>query len=150
MSTLRGERDGLHAAALWTTTLASVVLLGAAGERWYFSGYSRSQEASKARALDALVRVLPIAPVRRQLLLKDVKIFLRDVGQWSQATVAVRFVLPAVSAEGASFWIIRTAPISLRDFLWSKFRTGFVPVFVLTEGLTIVANEVLGVDPSSK
>ena len=29
------------------------------------------------------------------------------------ATVAVRFVFPAVSAEGAAFWIIRTAPISL-------------------------------------
>ena len=40
----------------------------------------------------------------------------------------VRFVFPAVSAEGAAFWIIRTAPISLRDFLWSKFWTGLVPV----------------------
>ena len=49
------------------------------------------------------------------------------------ATVAVRFVFPAVSAEGAAFWIIRTAPISLRDFLWSKFWTGLVPVLVLTE-----------------
>ena len=44
------------------------------------------------------------------------------------ATVSVRFVFPAVSAEGAAFWIIRTAPISLRDFLWSKFWTGLVPV----------------------
>ena len=40
------------------------------------------------------------------------------------ATVAVRFVFPAVSAEGAAFWIIRTSPITLRDFLWSKFWTG--------------------------
>ena len=40
------------------------------------------------------------------------------------ATVAVRFVFPAVSAEGAAFWIVRTSPISLRDFLWSKFWTG--------------------------
>ena len=56
------------------------------------------------------------------------------------STVCVRFVFPAVSAEGAAFWIIRTAPISLRAFLWSKFWTGLVPVFVLTEGLTIAAN----------
>ena len=47
------------------------------------------------------------------------------------ATVAVRFVFPAVSAEGAAFWIIRTAPIAPRDFLWSKFWTGLVPVFAL-------------------
>ena len=66
------------------------------------------------------------------------------------ATVAVRFVFPAVSAEGAAFWIIRTAPISLRDFLWSKFWTGLVPVLVLTEVLTIAANEFLGVDPRSR
>ena len=66
------------------------------------------------------------------------------------ATVAVRFVFPAVSAEGASFWIIRTSPISMRDFLWSKFWTGLVPVLVLTEVLTIAANEFLGVDPLLK
>ncbi|MBI3491764.1 MAG: hypothetical protein HY047_08295 [Acidobacteria bacterium] len=200
-STLRGERDLLHTAALWTTALASVVLLRVAGERWYFTGYSRSQEASKTRfnqlrMLDAGVRALPMSTVRRQLLIKDLKIFLRDVAQWSQlllllalvliylynfrvldldripylsafvkntygfvnlgmagfvmATVAVRFVFPAVSAEGAAFWIIRTAPISLRDFLWSKFWTGLVPVVVLTESLTIVANEFLGVGPFLK
>jgi ABC-2 type transport system permease protein len=66
------------------------------------------------------------------------------------ATVAVRFVFPAVSAEGAAFWIIRTAPISFKDFLWSKFWTGFVPVLLLTEMLTIAANEFLGIDPFLK
>jgi ABC-2 type transport system permease protein len=66
------------------------------------------------------------------------------------ATVAVRFVFPAVSAEGAAFWIIRTSPISLEDFLWSKFWTGLVPVLTLTEILTVAANEFLGVDPVLK
>jgi ABC-2 type transport system permease protein len=200
-ASLQGGRDLLHAAALWTTALASVVLLRAASERWYFSGYSRSQEAPKARfarfgALDAAVKALPLSPVRRQLLIKDLKIFLRDVSQWSQllllvalvllylynfrvldltripymsgflkniyafinlgmagfvmATVAVRFAFPAVSAEGASFWIIRTSPITLRDFLWSKFWTAFVPVLILTELLTVAANQFLGVDPFLK
>src|SRR5207244_8761138 len=65
-------------------------------------------------------------------------------------TVAVRFVFPMVSAEGAAFWIVRTSPISLRDFLWSKFWTGLLPVLVLTELLTIAANEFLGVDPVLK
>src|SRR5207245_5355371 len=57
------------------------------------------------------------------------------------ATVAVRFVFPAVSMEGAAFWIIRSSPIALRDFLWSKFWTGLVPVLVLTGGLAIAANQ---------
>jgi ABC-2 type transport system permease protein len=198
---LTGGRDLLHAASLWTTALASVVIVRAAADRWYFSGYSRSQEAPKARfthfrSLDVVVRALPLSIVRRQLLVKDLKIFLRDVGQWSQlllllalvlvylynfrvldlqripymsgflknvyafinlamagfvmATVAVRFVFPAVSSEGASFWIIRTAPITMRDFLWSKFWAGVVPVLALTELLTVVANEFLGVDPLLK
>jgi ABC-2 type transport system permease protein len=191
-ASLQGGRDWLHAGALWTTALASVVVLRAASERWYFSGFSRSQEAPKARftkfrALDIVASALPLSPVRRQLLVKDLKIFLRDVSQWSQlllllalvllylynfrvldlsripymsgflkniygfvnlgmagfvmATVAVRFAFPAVSAEGSSFWIIRTAPITLHDFLWSKFWTAFVPVLTLTEVLTVAANE---------
>ena len=200
-ASLKGGWDLVHAGALWTTALAFSVVLRAADERWHFAGYSRSQEAPKARftklrSLDLIVRVLPWSPVRRQLLVKDLKVFLRDVSQWSQlllllalvlvylynfrvldlqripymsgfikniyafvnlgmagfvlATVAVRFVFPAVSAEGAAFWIIRTSPISMHDFLWSKFWTGLVPVLVLTEGLTIAANELLGVDPLLK
>ena len=66
------------------------------------------------------------------------------------STVTVRFVFPAVSAEGAAFWIIRTAPISLKDFLWSKFWTGLVPVLVLTEILIVSGNNLLGVDPFLK
>jgi ABC-2 type transport system permease protein len=55
-----------------------------------------------------------------------------------------------VSAEGAAFWIIRTAPVSMRDFLWSKFWIGLVPVLALSETLTVTANELLGVDPFLK
>jgi ABC-2 type transport system permease protein len=200
-ASLLGGHDLAHSAALWTTALASIVAVGAASERWHFAGYSRSQEAPKARfthfrSLDVIAGMLPLSTVRRHLLIKDLKIFLRDVSQWSQlllllalvmlylynfsvldlervqfmsgfikniyafvnlgmagfvmATVAVRFVFPAVSAEGAAFWIIRTSPISLRDFLWSKFWTGLVPVLVLTEVLTVTANQFLGVEPLLK
>jgi len=200
-ASLRGGIDWLHFSALWTTAIAAVVVVRMANERWYFTGYSRAQEAPKARftqlrQLEAAVRLLPLSTVRRQLLIKDLKIFLRDVSQWSQllllmalvlvylynfrvldleripymtavvknlyafvnlamagfvmATVAVRFVFPAVSSEGAAFWIIRTSPVPLRDFLWSKFWTGLVPVLALTEILTVVGNEFLGVDPFVK
>ena len=200
-ASLKGRWDTLHASALWSTALTLCIGLCAADERWHFSGYSRSQEAPKARfahfrALDDVARVLPLSPVRKQLLLKDVKIFLRDVSQWSQllllfalmliylynfrvldlgripymsgfvknvyafvnlamagfvlATVAVRFVFPMVSAEGPAFWLIRKSPISMHDFLWSKFWTGLVPILFLTETLTIAANELLDVDPFLK
>lgn len=200
-ASLIGGQDWMHALALWSTAAAAVVLLGAASERWHFAGYSRSQESPKARftqfaLIERLIRALPWSAVRRHLLIKELKIFLRDVTQWSQllllvalmvvylynfsvldleripymsgflknvyafvnlgmaglvmATVAVRFVFPAVSSEGAAFWIIRTAPLSLHAYLWSKFWMALLPVFVLTELLTITANEFLAVDPLLK
>jgi ABC-2 type transport system permease protein len=198
---LRGGRDFLHLGALWTTAMAAIVAVRVASDRWYFAGFSKSQEASKTRftrlrSLDRIAAALPLSQSRRQLLIKDLKVFLRDVGQWSQlllllalvlvylynfrvldlsripymsgflknvyafinlalagfvmATIAVRFVFPAVSSEGAAFWIIRTSPISLKDFLWSKFWISLTPVVILTEALTIVANEFLDVDPFLK
>jgi ABC-2 type transport system permease protein len=198
---LQNGSDLMHIAALWSTAAAAVIAVGWAFERWHFTGFSKAQEARKARftqwrALDYLAGLLPLSQVRKHLLIKDLKVFLRDVSQWSQlllllalvlvylynfrvldleripymsgmlknmyaflnlamagfvmATVTVRFVFPAVSAEGAAFWIIRTAPISLRDFLWSKFWTGLVPVLVLTEILIVAGNNLLGVDPFLK
>ena len=195
---LQGRFNVLHMVSLWTTALALIALVAAASERWHFTGFSKAQEARKARftklaLLDRAARVLPISALHRHLLVKDLKLFLRDVSQWSQlllllalvlvylynfrvldldkipymsgmvknlyafvnlamaglvmATVCARFVFPAVSAEGAAFWIIRTAPISMRAFLWSKFWTGLLPVLVLTEGLTVAANYFLGIDP---
>jgi len=197
-ASLQGHLDALHMAALWTTACGLVVLVAAANERWHFTGFSKAQEARKRRftrfeMLTRAARLMPMSPIRRHILVKDLKIFLRDVSQWSQlllllalvlvylynfrvldldrnpymsgmiknvyafvnlamaglvmSTVCARFVFPAVSAEGAAFWIIRTAPVSLRAFLWSKFWTGFVPVFLLTELLTIAANHFLGVAP---
>ncbi|MEZ5287614.1 MAG: hypothetical protein R2712_22990 [Vicinamibacterales bacterium] len=200
-ASLQGGWDLVHGSALWSTALALIVVAAALFDRWHFAGFSKAQEARKARfvqwrLLDLVTAWLPLLPVRRQLLIKDLKVFLRDVSQWSQlllllalvlvylynfrvldleripsmsgflknvyaflnlgmagfvmATVAVRFVFPMVSAEGAAFWIIRTAPISLADFLWSKFWTGLVPVLVLSLGLTMAGNELLGVDPFLK
>jgi ABC-2 type transport system permease protein len=198
---LTGRIDTLHLGALWTSALALTVLARAAYGRAHFSGYSKAQEARKARftrlaLLEALAARLPVAPALRSLLIKDLKVFLRDTTQWSQlllllalvlvylynfrvldldrlpymsalvknayafvnlglasfvlAAVAVRFVFPAVSAEGPSFWLVRTAPVRMRCFLWGKFWTGLVPILALAEALTIVSNEFLGVDPFLK
>lgn len=195
---LHGRVDGLHLGALWTTALASLVAGRLLFGRFYFTGWSKAQEARKARFtrlrfLERLAAWLPAGPATRVLLLKDLKVFLRDTTQWSQlllllalglvylynfkaldltrllwmgpliknlyaflnlalasfvlAAVAVRFVFPAVSIEGPAFWIVRSAPVSLKDFLWSKFWTGFVPLLALTEALALTANGFLGVRP---
>ena len=193
---LQGGVDWLHLGALWTTALAFTVLARAAFGRLYFDGWSKAQEARKARltrlrGLEKVAARLPLGPMARNLLLKDLKVFLRDTTQWSQllllvalalvyvynfrvldldripymagvvknayafvnlamaafvlSAVAVRFVFPAVSAEGTAFWIVRTSPVTMRAFLWSKFWTGLIPILVMALGLTVVSNELLRV-----
>jgi ABC-2 type transport system permease protein len=195
---LMGRPDLLHLGALWTTALGLCVIAAMAYERFHFVGWSKAQEARKVRftrlsGVEWLARALPLSPGRRHLLLKDLKVFLRDTTQWSQllllmalvlvyvynfrvldldrfpqigtvvknayafvnlamagfvlSAVAVRFVFPAVSAEGPAFWVIRTSPVPMRQFLWSKFWTGLVPILLMTEALTIVSNQFLGADP---
>jgi len=63
------------------------------------------------------------------------------------ASVAIRFVFPAVSLEGASFWIIRSAPLSVRHFLWAKFWSSLLPLLVLSEILIVLSNTLLKVTP---
>ncbi len=61
------------------------------------------------------------------------------------SAVAVRFVFPAVSLEGESFWIIRSSPLPLKDFLWAKFWSSVLPLLVLSEVLIVVSNILLKV-----
>ncbi len=63
------------------------------------------------------------------------------------ASVAVRFVLPSISLEGRSFWIVKTAPLVLSRLWWSKFWVGLVPLLVLGEVLVLATNYYLRVMP---
>jgi ABC-2 type transport system permease protein len=198
---LMNRTGWLYLAALWTTALAATLMARMAYGLLYFEGFSKSQEARKARFsrlafIDRIAGWLPLSPSSRSLLLKDVKIFMRDSTQWSQllllmalvavylynfsvldldripymgrvvrnayafvnlamasfvlSSIAVRFVFPAVSMESTAFWILRSSPVSMSSFLWSKFTTGFVPVVFFATFLTVVANQMLGVHPFLK
>jgi len=63
------------------------------------------------------------------------------------ASVAVRFVFPAISLEGRSWWALRTAPIPLTSIWWGKFWIGFLPLAVLGEALIVITGRLLGVAP---
>ena len=176
---LPGRLDWLHAAALWTTR-PGPHRAGAPGLRPPLlrrleqgAGGAQGPLHAPARAGRACSPACPLRPELRSLLLKDLKVFLRDTTQWSQlllllalvlvylynfkvldleripymsgviknayafvnlamaafvlSAVAVRFVFPAVSAEGPAFWLVRSSPLSMRRFLWSKFWIGLPP-----------------------
>lgn len=63
------------------------------------------------------------------------------------SAVAVRFVFPAVSLEGQAFWIIRSSPLSLREFLWAKFWSSLLPLLILAEVLIVLSNALLKSTP---
>jgi ABC-2 type transport system permease protein len=138
---------------------------------------------------DFLLR--PLHGSTKAMMIKDVKVFLRDTRQWSQlillfalvvvylfnfkalplnkvpgisfyleniisflnvglagfvlSAVAVRFIYPAISLEGKSFWVIMSAPIELRRLIWSKFWTSLVPLLLLAEALIVLSNTFLHV-----
>lgn len=57
--------------------------------------------------------------------------------------LAARFVLPGVSLEGRTLWILRSSPMAIRELLWAKFWGGFIPLLVVAELLVVVSNTLL-------
>ncbi len=166
----------------------------------YREGYSKTQEASRAiisrsAAVQGLLDWLssPFHPSLKQILLKEVKTFIRDAGQWSQlfllaalmiiyvfnfrvlpldkipfdqfalknavcylnmglagfvlSALSARFVFPMTSLEGRNFWIIKSAPISMSRFLWSKFWLSWPCLLMISEALIMLTNHYLRVSP---
>lgn len=188
-------------AALWGAT-AVVIVAGALLHRsLYAQGFSKAQEGAGQggttthgglsgvhRFTYAVLR--PIGVRRRELVLKEVRVFFRDTTQWSQllllgvlvvlyvfnvkflpltgagvtfflrnvipffnmilagfvlASIAARFVLPGVSLEGRTLWLLRSSPLEVRDVLWAKYWVGTLPLLVLAISIVTVTNTLLQV-----
>jgi ABC-2 type transport system permease protein len=61
------------------------------------------------------------------------------------ASIAARFIFPAVSLEGRQMWLLRSSPLDLRALLWSKYWVGTIPLLVLALLLTGLTNVLLDV-----
>jgi len=59
------------------------------------------------------------------------------------SAVAARFVFPAVSLEREAVWLIKTSPVTARQFLLSKYLTYLFPLLILAEILVVVSNRFL-------
>ncbi len=62
------------------------------------------------------------------------------------AAIAARFIFPAVSLEGRTLWLLRSAPLDMRTLLWSKYWVGVLPLLLLALALTFGTNLILRVD----
>lgn len=63
------------------------------------------------------------------------------------SAIAARFVLPGVSLEGPTLWLLRSSPLRTRDLVWSKYWVGTVPLVVMAVALTVATNLLLKVGP---
>lgn len=94
-------------------------------------------------------KVLPLerAPIKTVYLQNLLAFLNMGLATFVLSALTARFAYPAVSMEREAFWMIRTAPVSLKGFLWTKFVIYFVPLLLLTEILILATNWLLQVTP---
>lgn len=199
MGWLRWDDQPLAQLALWGTAIAIVAGGALLHRALYLRGFSRAQEGMRREARSFAAAARPprllawLPPLRRELVLKELRVFARDTSQWSQlillgvlvvvyvfnvkllpirdddgvgwllrnmvpffnlalggfilASIAARFVLPTVSLEGRTWWLLRSSPVDPRELLWAKYWTGALPLLVIAVVLAAATNVLLGVEP---
>lgn len=90
--------------------------------------------------------VLPVGGVGGSFYLQNVIAFFNlALAGFVIASIAVRFVFPALSLEGKTFWVLKSAPVPLRRWWWSKFWVSTLPLLFFGELLVTVTNYFLHV-----
>lgn len=79
-------------------------------------------------------------------ILGPLALFVMNIGLcgFVVSSVGVRFLFPAISLEGKSFWILQAAPQRMSTILWAKWTAGVIPLLVLGEFLVLVSNIMIG------
>ena len=120
MSWLRGEPDFLPFYLLWSSSAAFLVLGAILHRQLYAKGFTKAQESGERWAKEGFGSVMirralaPLGIVRRELVLKELRLFFRDPTQWSQLillgvlivvyVINIKF-LP-VRGEGVTFEVV--------------------------------------------
>ena len=63
------------------------------------------------------------------------------------AALAARFQFTAVSLEGRAWWVMRSSPITAKQYLWSKVLPGLIPMIFVGELLAVASTWILGAGP---
>lgn len=153
MGWLRDEPEVLPFYLLWSTAAAITAIGAALHWRFYSQGFSRAQESSgsnrsnKGTTFFAAI-LSPFGTLRRELILKEVRLFFRDTTQWSQlillAVLVVVYVfnvryLP-LGKGGISFFLTNVIPflnIAIAGFVLASIAARFIFPSVSLEGRTL-------------
>ncbi|MDR2443538.1 MAG: hypothetical protein LBE31_08475 [Deltaproteobacteria bacterium] len=63
------------------------------------------------------------------------------------ATLSLRFAFPSISAEGFSYWLIRSSPMATGDFIKFKLYFWMTPIMIVALFLTWLTSRFLDADP---
>src|SRR6476469_6104696 len=139
---------------LWSTAAAAFVLGALLHRQLYLIGFSKAQESGQRFAREsasgrASYRALRfLGNLRRELVLKELRLFFRDTTQWSQlillAVLVVVYVfnikyLP-LRGEGITFFLVNVIPflnLVLAGFVLASIAARFIFPSVSLEGRTL-------------
>ncbi|MDQ6828158.1 MAG: hypothetical protein M3081_04770 [Gemmatimonadota bacterium] len=154
MSALVDQIDGLPYYLLWTTAAAFVVGGALLHRSLYARGFTKAQESSgqwaRRRASGGIVYAMlaPLGALRRELVIKEIRLFFRDSTQWSQlillAVLVVVYVfnikfLP-LTGVGVSQVLVDIVPfvnLAVSGFVLSSISARFIFPAVSLEGRTL-------------
>ncbi|HKO16758.1 MAG TPA: hypothetical protein VJU87_11005 [Gemmatimonadaceae bacterium] len=154
MSWLTVKTDLLPHYLLWSTAAAAIVA-GAALHRWlYARGYTKAQESAQRWARGGAMRriadwlLAPAGVLRRELVLKELRLFFRDTTQWSQLVLLAVLVVVYVfnikflplRGDGMTFFLVNVVPflnLVLAGFVLASIAARFIFPGVSLEGRTL-------------
>jgi ABC-2 type transport system permease protein len=146
--------DWISVYLLWSTAAAAFVLGAVLHRQLYSIGFSKAQESAQRFVRGGVMgnvghRLLsPLGILKRELVLKELRLFFRDTTQWSQlillAVLVVVYVfnikyLP-LRGEGITFFLVNVIPflnLVLAGFVLASIAARFIFPSVSLEGRTL-------------
>jgi len=139
---------------LWSTAAAAVVLGALLHRWWYLKGFSKAQESAERWARSgtlhraSMAALRPLGILKRELVLKEVRLFFRDTTQWSQLILLAVLVIVYVfnikflplRGEGLTFFLLNAVPflnLVLAGFVLASIAARFIFPGVSLEGRTM-------------
>ncbi|HEX6574746.1 MAG TPA: hypothetical protein VF042_07215 [Gemmatimonadaceae bacterium] len=154
MSWLNQEPDALPLYLLWSTAAAFLVIGATVQRALYPIGFTKAQESGDRWVKQTLFGGIfgkllnPLGLVRRELVLKEVRLFFRDTTQWSQLILLGVLVVVYIAnikflpmnGQGVSFFVANLIPflnLVLAGFVIASIAARFIFPGVSLEGRTM-------------
>ena len=154
MSWLGDEPDALPLYLLWSTAGAFLVIGAAIHRALYAIGFTKAQESGDRWVRTSIFSgvfqklISPLGLVRRELVMKEVRLFFRDTTQWSQLILLAVLVVVYIAnikflptkGEGVSFFVANLIPflnLVLAGFVIASIAARFIFPGVSLEGRTM-------------